>query len=183
MDAPEQQPPVSEPLRSTPVPIAKLSPTLENLSDSSVHAVVTLLWPYSSSTRSLCLLLAEPDFRLRRTNGQVKVVFHGLVAEEVAKSQVGIGDSVYIGLAGSRFVDNDATKQTPGRFVAWDVHFDSSVFIEVPPRINLVNNAQCSPGLDLAFVAAPLDRESRPPFIPAARRRRCDCTPSHAYCQ
>ncbi|PWY86438.1 hypothetical protein BO94DRAFT_517539 [Aspergillus sclerotioniger CBS 115572] len=131
MDAPEQQPPVSEPLRSTPVPIAQLSPTLENLSNSSVHAVVTLLWPYSSSTRSLGLLLAEPDFRLRRTNGQVKVVFHGSVAEEVAKSQVGIGDSVYIGLAGSRFVENDTTKQTPGRFVAWDVHFDSGVFIEI----------------------------------------------------
>ncbi|PYI12242.1 hypothetical protein BO78DRAFT_357986 [Aspergillus sclerotiicarbonarius CBS 121057] len=131
MDAHEQHPPVSEPLRSTPIPIAKLSPTLENLSASSVHAVVTLLWPYSSSTRSLSLLLAEPDFRLRRTNGQVKVVFHGLVAEEVARSQVGIGDGVYIGLAGSRFVDNDATNQTPERFVAWDVHFDGGVLIEI----------------------------------------------------
>ncbi|KAI2884440.1 hypothetical protein CBS11852_8690 [Aspergillus niger] len=132
MDAHEQQPPVSEPLRSTtPIPIAKLAPALENLSDSSIHAVVTLLWPYSSSTRSLSLLLAEPDFRLRRTNGQVKVVFHGLVAEEVAKSHVGIGDTVFIRLAGSRFVDNEVSKQTPGRCIAWDINFDDSVSIEI----------------------------------------------------
>ncbi|GLB01865.1 hypothetical protein AtubIFM57258_000275 [Aspergillus tubingensis] len=132
MDAHEQQPPVSEPLRSTtPIPIAKLAPELENLSDSSIHAVVTLLWPYSSSTRSLSLLLAEPDFRLRRTNGQVKVVFHGLVAEEVAKSHVGIGDTVYIRLAGSRFVDNGVSNQTPGRCIAWDINYDDGVSIEI----------------------------------------------------
>lgn len=139
MDAHEQQPPVSEPLRSTtPIPIAKLAPELENLSDSSIHAVVTLLWPYSSSTRSLSLLLAEPDFRLRRTNGQVKVVFHGLVAEEVAKSHVGIGDTVYIRLAGSRFVDNGVSNQTPGRCIAWDINYDDGVSIEVLFRAQLV---------------------------------------------
>ncbi|PWY79638.1 hypothetical protein BO70DRAFT_380236 [Aspergillus heteromorphus CBS 117.55] len=131
MDIHEKQPPASEPLRSTPVPIAQLSPTLENLSESSIHAVVTLLWPYSSSTRSISLLVAEPDFRLRRTNGQVKVVFHGHVAQEVAKSQIGIGDSVYLRLAGARFLDHDAENQTPGRFVAWDVHFDNNVLLEV----------------------------------------------------
>ncbi|OJJ69382.1 hypothetical protein ASPBRDRAFT_198061 [Aspergillus brasiliensis CBS 101740] len=151
MDAHEQQPPVSEPLRSTtPIPIAKLAPALDNLSDSSIHAVVTLLWPYSSSTRSLSLLLAEPDFRLRRTNGQVKVVFHGLVAEEVAKSHVGIGDTVHIRLAGSRFVDNEVSKQTPGRCIAWDINFDCGVFIEIWRSSHLLSTVQ-------------VDRPSSPP--------------------
>lgn len=92
-----------------------------------MRAVVTLVWPYSSTTKSLSLLLAEPDFRLRRSNGQVKVVFHGPVAEKVAESHAGIGDEIVLSLAGSRFVDNNAA----GNYVAWDLHFDDRVFLEV----------------------------------------------------
>ncbi|PLB51907.1 hypothetical protein P170DRAFT_471831 [Aspergillus steynii IBT 23096] len=130
MDAAEQLP-ISKPLRSSRIPIAQLSPTADNLQASAIHATVTLLWPYSSSTKSLGLLLAEPDFRLRRSNGQVKVIFHGPVAKDVAKSKIGIGDDVCLDLAGSRFVSNDAAVQTPGKCVAWDVHFDDRVFLEV----------------------------------------------------
>ncbi|KAL4903432.1 hypothetical protein BDW74DRAFT_40409 [Aspergillus multicolor] len=124
------QPPVSELLR-TAVPIAQLSPDNDRLSESSVHSIVTLLWPYSSSTKTLSLLLAEPDFRLRRTNGQVKVFFHGQVAEEVARTHIGIGDKVYLSLFGSRLTKNDAVNQTPGKGVSWDVHFDAAAFLEV----------------------------------------------------
>ncbi|PYH78513.1 hypothetical protein BO82DRAFT_154788 [Aspergillus uvarum CBS 121591] len=132
MDAHDkQQAPVSELLQSTPVPIAQLSPSLDNLPHNSVRGVVALLWPYSSSTRSISLLLAEPDFRLRRSGGQVRVVFHGPVAEEVAKSQVGIGDNVYLSLHGSRLTDNDPKVLTPGKSVAWDVHFETTVLVEV----------------------------------------------------
>ncbi|RAL09162.1 uncharacterized protein BO97DRAFT_480165 [Aspergillus homomorphus CBS 101889] len=133
MDVPDQQqqPPASELLRSTTVPIAQLSPTLDGLSEHAVHGVVALLWPFSSSTRSISLLLAEPDFRLRRSGGQVRVVFHGHVAEEVAKSHVGIGDNIYLSLAGSRLADNDPKVLTPGKSVAWDVHFDSTVTVEI----------------------------------------------------
>ncbi|KAK1144349.1 hypothetical protein N8T08_005501 [Aspergillus melleus] len=127
----DEQLPTSTPLRSPRIPIAQLSPTADNLQGSAIHAVVTLLWPYSSSTKSLSLLLAEPDFRLRRSNGQVKVIFHGPVAEDVAKSKLGIGDDVYLDLAGSRLVGNEAAIQTPGKCVAWDVHFDDRVYLEV----------------------------------------------------
>ncbi|RDW93106.1 uncharacterized protein DSM5745_00428 [Aspergillus mulundensis] len=125
------QPPVSELLRSTAVPIAQLSPDNDRLPGNSVHSIVTLLWPYSSSTKTLSLLLAEPDFRLRRSNGQVKVFFHGQVAEEVARTHIGIGDKVYLSLAGSRLTKNDAATQTPGKGVSWDVHFDAAAFLEV----------------------------------------------------
>ncbi|KAL2846108.1 hypothetical protein BJY01DRAFT_176388 [Aspergillus pseudoustus] len=128
---PNDQPPSSEALRSTAIPIAQLSTDVDLLAEKSVHSVITLLWPYSSSTKSLSLLLAEPDFRLRRSNGQVKVVFHGLVAEEVAKTHAGIGDNVYLSLAGSRLVENNPVVQTPGSRSTWELHFDASALLEV----------------------------------------------------
>lgn len=112
------------------VPIAQISPALDRLETHSIRAVVTLVWPYSSATRSLSLLLAEPDFRLRRANGQVKVIFYGFAAERIAKTQVGIGDEVTLSLAGSRLVNNEKT----GNCLAWDVHFDDRVFLEVLPN-------------------------------------------------
>jgi hypothetical protein len=115
----------------TKVPIARLSPTLEQLEEKCILATVSLVWPYSSSTKSLSLSLAEPDFRLRRSNGQVKAIFHGRVAEKVAETQVGIGDTVRLALKGADFVGTDAATQTPGRNVAWDLHFDNGVSIEV----------------------------------------------------
>ncbi|GES65724.1 hypothetical protein ATEIFO6365_0012011600 [Aspergillus terreus] len=128
MDANQSQPPGQRPDQ---IPIAQLSPGVENLSRCSIHATVSLLWPYSSSTQSLGLLLAEPDFRLRRSNGQVKVIFHGHIAESVAASKLGIGDYVFLSLDGARFVDNQATTQTPGKCVTWDLHFDDRVLLEV----------------------------------------------------
>jgi hypothetical protein len=115
------------PAPASTLPIAQISPSLEHLGERSICAVVTLVWPYSSATKSLSLLLAEPDFRLRRLSGQVKVVFHGPVAEKVAKTQVGIGDEVSLSLAGSRLDANNAA----GNCVAWDVHFDGRMSLEV----------------------------------------------------
>lgn len=131
MDATDQPPASELPAHLSKIPIAQLSPTLDQLEHKCIYAAVTLVWPYSSSTKSLSLLLAEPDFRLRRSNGQVKVTFHGRVAERVAESAVGIGDEVRLALKHARLVSNDAAQQTPGRFVAWDVYFDYGVSLEV----------------------------------------------------
>ncbi|RJE20990.1 hypothetical protein PHISCL_06680, partial [Aspergillus sclerotialis] len=112
---------------SASIPIAQISPVLDRLEQHSIRAVVTLVWPYSSATKTLSLLLSEVDFRLRRAKGQVKVIFYGTVAEKVAKSKVGIGDEVALSLSGSRLVNNETT----GNCVAWDVHFDDRVLLEV----------------------------------------------------
>ncbi|KAL3462563.1 hypothetical protein BJX64DRAFT_288254 [Aspergillus heterothallicus] len=144
------RPPSSEALRSTAIPIANLSTEVERFPEKSIHAVVTLLWPYSSSTRSLSLLLAEPDFRLRRSNGQVRVLCYGDVAKAVARSHVGIGDKVFLSLAGSRLVENKAVAQTPGSRSAWELHFDSSTFFEVWRDSKLLSVVQ-------------VDRSSSPP--------------------
>jgi hypothetical protein len=133
MDVTDQFAPSAPPTRPqlTKTPIAHLSPILEKLENRCIYATVSLVWPYSSSTKSLGLLLAEPDFRLRRSNGQVKVVFHGRVAESVADQHVGIGDTVCLSLKDSSFVPNDAASQTPGRSIAWDLHFERGLTLEV----------------------------------------------------
>jgi len=134
MDATEESSPNARP-SLTKVPIAQLSPALEQAKEKCISATVTLVWPYSSSTKSFALLLAEPDFRLRRSNGQVKVVFHGRVAEKVAGSLVGIGDHVSLALNGLEFVENIAATQTPGRSISWDVHFNNRGSLEVSPML------------------------------------------------
>lgn len=157
----DNQPSVAEPIRSTAIPIAQISPDVDRLQQSSIHSVATLLWPYSSSTKSLGILLAEPDFRLRRSNGQVKVFFHGHVAEEVARTHVGIGDNVYLSLAGSRLVKNDAAVQTPGKGVSWDVHFDASAFLEVIQSRFLIQLAIILYHIGLARFEAAFNGQSR----------------------
>ena len=131
MDVINQSAPCAPPTRPIKTPIAQLSPTLEQPENKCIYATVSLVWPYSSSTKSLSLLLSEPDFRLRRPNGQVKAVFHGRVAESVAEQHVGIGDTVFLSLKDSSFVPNDSALQTPGRSIAWDLHFDRGLTVEV----------------------------------------------------
>jgi len=63
------------------IPIAQLTPLLAAPASRSIKAVVTLTWPYSSATGSVAFLLSEPDFRLRRTRGQVRVQFSGSSAK------------------------------------------------------------------------------------------------------
>ena len=140
---------------SASIPIAQISPALDRLEEQSIRAVVTLVWPYSSATKTLSLLLSEPDVRLRRANGQVKVIFYDIVAEMVAKSKVGIGDEVALSLNGSRLVNNETT----GNYVGWDIHFDDRVLLEVLLKdlllILLLNNNP----LGLSLVNASIDCE------------------------
>lgn len=131
MDAIEQSPPSSAPAHSTRVPIAQVSPNLENKADKSFLANVALVWPYSSLAKTVSFLLVEPDVLLRRAQGQIKVTFGGRVAEKVAESRLGIGATVCLALKGCNFVSNANPQQTPGKCVAWEAHFENSVFLEV----------------------------------------------------
>lgn len=93
--------------------------------------MVALVWPYSSSTRTLSLLLAEPDIRLRKGKGQVKVIFHGPSAEAVAKGQVGIGDAVKLGLEGAQWIQSSEIVSTPGKKIEWDLVFQGKANLDV----------------------------------------------------
>ncbi|KAF2021386.1 hypothetical protein BU24DRAFT_487819 [Aaosphaeria arxii CBS 175.79] len=114
------------------IPIAKIEPQLSDLYSKSFKAVVTLLWPYSSSTRQCALLLAEPDFRLRRKKGQVRVRFSSSSAKAIAQTGIGIGDEVILELRGAQFVqeDTDAVR-TPGRSIDWELSYSQTLVVQI----------------------------------------------------
>ncbi|KAL9064757.1 MAG: hypothetical protein Q9157_007718, partial [Trypethelium eluteriae] len=106
------------------LPIASLAPSLPSVDAKSFKGVVTLVWPYSSSTGQLSLLIAEQDFRLRRNKGQVRVHFHGSSAKAVARSGIGIGDVVIVGLEGVQWVQEAGDHvNTPGKSVDWELRY------------------------------------------------------------
>ena len=117
--------------QSAPVPISHLTPQSDAQSPRHIRAVVALVWPYSNSTRALSLLLAEPDVRLRKGKGQVKVTFRGPSAEAVAQGHVGIGDTVQLGLEGAQWVQSSEQVSTPGKKIEWDLVFDGRANLDV----------------------------------------------------
>lgn len=131
MDAIEQSSAFNALAHLTRVPIAQLSPDLDNLAGKSFLANVVLVWPYSSSAKSFSLLLVEPDVLLRHAQGQIKVTFHGRVAEKIAESHVGIGATICLALKDCKFLNNAELQQAPGRCVAWEAHFENGVSLEV----------------------------------------------------
>jgi hypothetical protein len=116
---------------SAHIPIAQLSPNVEALSEKSVKAIVTLTWPYSSATGSVAFLLAEPDFRLRRSKGQVRVQFSGSSAKKIAKSGIASGDEVTISLDGVEWLRDAAAPSTPGRGVDFELKFTERLLLQV----------------------------------------------------
>jgi len=115
---------------SDPVPIADLSPQHRD-PNAHIRASVVLVWPYSSSTGKLSLLLADPDIRLCKSKGQVKVTFHGGCAREVAQSHVGIGDAVRLALAGAEWTETGNVVSTPGKKIDWDIEYKERLLLEV----------------------------------------------------
>lgn len=116
------------------VAIAELAPSLPSPDTKAIKAVVTLIWPFSSSTRQAALLLAEPDFRLRRRKGQVRVRLAGAGAEAVARSHVSIGDKVTLRLVGAQWINNVGDTKMPGRSVDWELQYGQRLVMQVCGR-------------------------------------------------
>ena len=106
---------------STNIPIQDLDPSTSPPSDRAIRAVVTLSWPYSSSTRQCALLLSERDFRLRARGGQIRVRFSGPAARAVAQAKLGISDEVVLELGGGEWASGAAV-HVPGKSVG-ELHF------------------------------------------------------------
>jgi hypothetical protein len=116
---------------SAHIPLAELNPKLEAQSSRSVKAIVTLTWPYNSATDSVAFLLAEPDFRLRRSKGQVRVQFSGSSAKRIAKSGISSGDEVVLCLDGVEWLRDEAAVSTPGKGVDFELKFTERLVIQV----------------------------------------------------
>ncbi|KAI7162652.1 hypothetical protein KC349_g1834 [Hortaea werneckii] len=114
------------------VSIQTLAPDAELPSNGAIRAVVTLAWPFSSSTRQCALLLADPDFRLRTRKGQVRVRFTGPSAEAVAKSRIGIGDEITLHLGGATWAESkEGAIRTPGKSVDGELVFARQLGLKV----------------------------------------------------
>lgn len=113
------------------VPIAQLNPEIPTPSTKSIKAVITLTWPYSSATSSVAFLLAEPDFRLRRARGQVRVRFSGSSAKAIAASGTQSGDEVTLGLDGAEWLPDNETIAAPGRGIEWELKFTERLLLQV----------------------------------------------------
>ena len=112
------------------LPIASLQPLI-NTQNTIVRGVVTLIWPYSASNKSFSILLVEPDFRLRRNQGQVRITFEGSSAKAAAKSGISSGDTVTLRLLGVNWARDDTTFKTPGRGIEWELRFAQRVVFQV----------------------------------------------------
>lgn len=113
------------------IPIAQLTPLLSAPATRSIKAIVTLTWPYSSATGSIAFLLSEPDFRLRKTRGQVRVQFAGSSAKNVAKAGIASGDEVTLCLDGVEWIESQSDAATPGRGVEFELKFTERLYLQV----------------------------------------------------
>ncbi|KAL1297778.1 hypothetical protein AAFC00_006315 [Neodothiora populina] len=116
------------------VAISSLDPSDPVPSDTVITALVSLLWPYSSTTGQCALLLADPDFRKRYRKGQVRVRFSGPSARAIAKSKISIGDQVDIRLDGARWINpahDGPLVQTPGKGVEGELIFGTSLKLNI----------------------------------------------------
>ena len=112
------------------IPIAQLGPSID-VEHNYIKGVVTLIWPYSSSTKSMSILLVEPDFRLRRNKGQVRITFHDSSAKAVARSEISSGDELVISLLGVSWAKDDGILRTPGRGVEWELQYTERLILQV----------------------------------------------------
>lgn len=117
---------------STTTSIQNLDTSANPPASSSIHAVITLIWPYSSSTRQYALLLSEEDFRLRARGGQIRVKFSGPAARAVAEKKLGIGDRIILNLENGEWVrDEGGTAiHVPGKSVG-ELHFGRGVRLRI----------------------------------------------------
>ena len=79
----------------------------------------------------MSVLLAEPDFRLRRRQGQVRATFRGKSAAAVARLELHSGDAVTLDLQGVQWVEEDLRGFTPGRGIEWGMVFDKRLALKV----------------------------------------------------
>jgi hypothetical protein len=131
----DSPPPSSDwPTTLTSLPLASLSPTSSSTAASSsssstyITAVVTLIWPFSSSSRTLSIVASEQNPILRLSKGQLRVNFHGPAATGVDARGLQSGDHVCISLDGAHW---EELASASSRDVPWAVSFEKKLTMKV----------------------------------------------------
>lgn len=112
-------------------PIAQLNPDLVDSATRKVHGEVTVTWPYSALTKRFAFLLAEPDFRLRRDKGLVRIQLTGPSAEAVGKWELGSGDEVTVALEGVEWAKDAEPVRPPGSRLEWQLKYAGKLMLKV----------------------------------------------------
>ncbi|KAI1171824.1 hypothetical protein F4777DRAFT_590960 [Nemania sp. FL0916] len=116
------------------VPIAELYPDIANPDTKAVGGVVTITWPYNKVKGSFAFTLAEPDFRLRRNKGQVRVDFTGRAAKTAGDCGLGSNDEVLLSLAGAAWEAEaaaDRRRSLPGADLGWRLVFSDKLILRI----------------------------------------------------
>lgn len=114
-------------------PIADLGPELPEPASCTVHGVVTITWPYNSVKGTFAFILAEPDYRLRRNKGQVRINFSGPSAKVAGESGLSSGDDVLLSLDSVEWEPEQVKKRQslPGAGIDWQAKFCEKVLLQV----------------------------------------------------
>ncbi|KAI0413475.1 hypothetical protein F5X98DRAFT_351980 [Xylaria grammica] len=115
------------------IPIAELCPDLPEPNAKAVGGVVTITWPYNKVKGTFAFNLAEPDFRLRRNRGQVRIDFTGRAAKAVGDCGLGGNDEVRLSLKGAAWEAEAVNKRRslPGADVGWRLVFSNNLVLEI----------------------------------------------------
>lgn len=111
--------------------ITQLKPDISDQATRKIHGEVTITWPYSSVSKRFAFLLAEPDFRLRREKGQVRIVLNGPSAEAVGSWELGSGDEVTLALDGVEWAADEEPARPPGSRLEWQLKFAGKLMLKV----------------------------------------------------
>ncbi|KAI1342680.1 hypothetical protein F5Y15DRAFT_373592 [Xylariaceae sp. FL0016] len=113
--------------------IPELNPELPEPATKSVQGVITITWPFSAVNNTFAFILAEPDFRLRRNKGQVRVNLRGAAAKAVGASGLGSNDEVLLSLDGVVWEPEVVKKRQslPGAGLEWQISFPKNISLSV----------------------------------------------------
>ncbi|KAI0867970.1 hypothetical protein GGS24DRAFT_244669 [Hypoxylon argillaceum] len=114
-------------------PIAELCPDVADPATHAVGGVVTITWPYNKVEGTFAFNLAEPNFRLRRNKGQVRIDFTGRAAKAAGDCGLGSNDEVLISLAGAAWEAEIANKRRslPGADIGWRLVFSDYLLLRI----------------------------------------------------
>ncbi|KAI1138852.1 hypothetical protein F5Y05DRAFT_382610 [Hypoxylon sp. FL0543] len=113
--------------------IADLDPGLSDPAARAVRGVVTITWPYNSVKGTFAFILAEPDYRLRRSRGQVRINLSGASAKAASESGLSSSDEVLVSLDGVEWVHEEVKKRQslPGAGIDWQLNFSDKLRLQV----------------------------------------------------
>ncbi|PNH40152.1 hypothetical protein VD0004_g6807 [Verticillium dahliae] len=144
--------------------IAELNPELQDAPKRVIRGEITVFWPYSPLRDVIAFILAEPDFRLRRDRGTVRIEFTGASAKAVADLGLGGGDEVTLSLDGAAWDARDTRMPAIGTPLEWQLRFNHKLLAlvarvahEDTKLLNIdlpLDEAQQPDKLDVAALAA-----------------------------